>query len=50
MGKKVSVCGLISCVVSSKVKAICPLAFVYLESQYANCSKNPKDTEWDNQE
>ena len=42
MGEKVSVDELILCVVSSKVIAI-------LKSQYVNCSKNPKNTVWDNQ-
>ena len=44
MREKVSVDGLILCVVSSKVIAVCPLALVYLKSQYVNYSKNPKDT------
>ena len=50
MGKIISVDGLISCVVFSKVIVICPLAFVYLRSQCVNYSKNPNDTVWDNQE
>ena len=50
MREKVSVDGLILCVVSSKVIAILPLLFVYVKSQYVNYSKNPKDTVWDNQE
>ena len=50
MGEKISLDGLILCVVSSKVIAICALVFVYLKSHYVNYSKNPKDTVWDNQE
>ena len=49
MREKVSLDGLILCVVSSMVIAIRPLVFVYLKSQYANYSKNPKDTVWKNQ-
>ena len=44
MGEKVSVDGLILCVVSSKVIVIRPLVFVYLKSQDVNYSKNPQDT------
>ena len=50
MGEKVSVDGLILCVVSSKVIVIHSLVFVYLKYQYVNYSKNSKDTIWDNQE
>ena len=49
MGEKVSVDGLILCVVYYKLIAIRPLVFVYLKSQYVNYSKNPKDSVWDNQ-
>ena len=48
--EKVSVDGLISCAVSSKLTAIHQLVFVYMKTQYVNYSKNPKDTVWDNHE
>ena len=50
MGEKVSVDGLILCVVFSKVIVIQSLVFVYLKYQYVNYCKNSKDTIWDNQE
>ena len=48
--KKVSVDGLISYAISSKLTAIHPLFFLYLKSQYVNYSKNSKDNKWENKE